>query len=160
MAIDVIAEALWPFTIHHSPFTIHHSPFTIHHSPFTIHCSPFTIHHAVNLHNISICQGQTISPYTFFTGEESPWSPQDFNCFGCPAYVLQEKLHQDENSLKKWKECMWHGVYTNFSSHHAKSIAVIIYNPTTTHATPQFHSIFDEGFMSVSYGSDINNTTT
>jgi hypothetical protein len=128
---------------------------------------PFAIRHAVTFHNASVRRDKNISPYELFTGESAPWSINDFRVFGCPVYVLHKKL-QDGESFNKWKARCWTGVYVGNSTCHASNIP-LIYNYQTTHVSPQFHVIFDEGFQSItnpsacqteSYLEQLYNTAT
>jgi len=77
-----------------------------------------------------------------------PWSVSDFRVFGCPSYVLHKEL-QDGSKRPKWTPRSWQGVYVGFSPLHARSVA-LVYNPSTTHVSPQFHIVYDEHFSSVS----------
>jgi hypothetical protein len=56
--------------------------------------------------------------------------------------------------LPKWKARSWLGVYIGHSLVHSGNVPVI-YNPLTTHITPQFHSVFDDKFSTVT-GSPSN----
>jgi hypothetical protein len=108
---------------------------------------PCAIRHMVNFHNASILRGKSISPYTLFTGQEPPWTFTDFRVFGCPSYVLAKRL-QDGDNYSKWKARYWQGVYIGNSTCHAGHIP-LIYNPMTTHISPQYHVTYDEGFTSI-----------
>jgi hypothetical protein len=108
----------------------------------------FALRHAVNFHNSSIRKQQTKSPYEQFTGQTPPWSLRDFRIFGSPIYVLNKAL-QDGNSQSKWRSRAWFGVYVGNSTCHSSAIP-LIYNPITTHISPQFHLVYDEYFMTVS----------
>jgi hypothetical protein len=110
---------------------------------------PFAIRHMVNFHNASFLRNKNASPYALFTGQEAPWSFQDFKIFGCPSYVLAKRL-QDGDSFNKWKARGWQGIYIGNSTCHAGHIP-LIYNPTTTHITPQYHVTYDEGFTSLTH---------
>jgi hypothetical protein len=108
---------------------------------------PFAIRHMVCCHNATVRRGKTDTPYQLFTGQDSPWSLPDFRVFGCPVYVLHKRL-QDGDNLNKWKSRSWQGVYIGPSSCHANNVP-LIYNPATTHISPQFHVVYDEGFTSI-----------
>jgi hypothetical protein len=114
----------------------------------------FALRHAVNFHNASLHKHQQESPYKLFTGQEAPWMLRDFKIFGCPVYVLDKDL-QDGKSINKWKTRSWQGIYIGNSNCHASSVP-LIYNPVTTHITPQFHVIFDESFKTAT--GDITTT--
>jgi hypothetical protein len=104
----------------------------------------FALRHAINFHNSLIRKDSEFTPYRLFTNQESPWSLRDFRIFGSPTYVLQKEL-QDGMSFSKWKPRAWKGVHIGHSTCHASSIP-LIYNPETTHISPQFHVIYDEHF--------------
>jgi len=108
----------------------------------------YAIRHAVNFHNVSIRKQQTQSPYEKFTGQTAPWAIHDFRVFGSPTYVLHKAL-QDGTSHSKWRSRAWLGVYVGTSTCHSSAIP-LIYNPISTHISPQYHVIYDEYFMTVS----------
>ncbi len=95
---------------------------------------PFAIRHMVNFHNVSIRQDKTFTPFRLFTGQEAPWSLQDFRVFGCPTYVLNKRL-QDGDSFHKWRARSWQGVYIGPSCCHASNVP-LIYNYSTTYVSP------------------------
>jgi hypothetical protein len=113
---------------------------------------PFAICHMVNFHNASTLRNKNASPYSLFTGQEAPWSLNDFRVFGCPAYILAKRL-QDGDNYSKWKARSWQGVYIGNSACHAGNIP-LIYIHATTHVTPQYHVVYDEGFTSITDTSD------
>jgi hypothetical protein len=108
---------------------------------------PFAVRHAVGFHNASICKGKTQCPFELFTGEPPPASIRDHRVFGCPVYVLHKAL-QDGNSIGKWSARSWQGVYVGHLSCHSGSIP-LVYNPASTHISPQFHVTYDEFFQTV-----------
>jgi hypothetical protein len=114
----------------------------------------FALHHVIHFHNSSIRKDKTITPYEAFTGQSPQWSILDFRVFGSPTYVLQKEL-QDGSSLGKWKPRTWTGVYVGNSTCHSSGIP-LIYNPVTSHITPQFHVIYDENFHTVSTNSSLD----
>lgn len=103
--------------------------------------------HAVHFHNSSIQKDAATTPYESFTGETLPWSITDFRVFGSPTYVLTKEL-QDGTSFGKWKSRAWEGVYIGNSTCHASAIP-LIYNPASTHISPQYHVVYDEYFHSI-----------
>jgi len=108
---------------------------------------PFAIRHACTFYNASIRNDTGKSPHHMFTGSIAPWRLEDFRVFGSPVYVLDKRL-QDEDSFPKWKARSWLGVYVGNSLAHAGNVPVI-YNPITTHVSPQFHLVFDDQFTSI-----------
>jgi hypothetical protein len=109
---------------------------------------PFTIRHACTFHNASIRQDLGKSPHHLFTGNMAPWKLDDFCVFGSPAFVLDKRL-QDGDSLQKWKARSWMGICVGHSLFHSGNVPVI-YNPLTTHISPQFHIVHDDQFTTVS----------
>jgi hypothetical protein len=108
---------------------------------------PYAIRHACTFHNSSINPETNMSPHHMFTGSPAPWRMKDFRVFGCPVFVLDKRL-QDGDSLPKWKSRCWPGVYVGQSLQHAGNVP-LIYNPATTHVTPQYHLMFDDQFTTV-----------
>jgi hypothetical protein len=108
---------------------------------------PFALRYMVNFHNASILQSKQATPFSLFTGEDPPYTLQDFRVFGSPCYVLAKRL-QDGDNYQKWKSRCWLGMYIGTSNCHASSIP-LIYNPMTSHITPQYHVTHDESFTSV-----------
>jgi hypothetical protein len=121
----------------------------MHRWPSVIHEDlwPFAVRHAIAFHNASIRKGKTDCPFQAFTGEDLPDGVQDFRVFRSPVYVLKKEL-QDGNKLSKWTSRSWQGVYIGHLNCHLGSIP-LIYNPTSTHISPQYHVIFDEFFQTV-----------
>jgi hypothetical protein len=108
---------------------------------------PFAIRHACTFHNASLRYDTKKSPHHMFTGNMAPWKMEDFRVFGSPVFVLSKKL-QDGDSLPKWRSRSWMGIYVGHSLAHSGNVPVI-YNPQTTHITPQFHVVFDDQFSTV-----------
>jgi len=113
---------------------------------------PFAIRYMVMFHNSTIRRDKPSSPYELFTGQQPTWSLADFRVFGCPTYVLHKRL-QDGQHFGKWQARSWQGIYVGPSAQHASNVP-LIYNPSTTHVTPQFHVAYDEGFTSVTHLSN------
>jgi hypothetical protein len=107
----------------------------------------FSIQHAVTFHNYTIGRGQVSSPFQLFTGEDPTANLGDFKVFGSPTFVLDKTL-QDGNNFGKWKPRSLQGIYIGASSCHSSHVP-LIYNPSSTHITPQFHVIYDENFYMV-----------
>jgi hypothetical protein len=82
-----------------------------------------------------------------FTHQYTPWSLQDFRIFWCPTYVLDKDV-LDGKSISKWRAWSWRGIYIGTSNCHSSNI-LLIYSPSSTHISPQFHVIFDETFHTV-----------
>jgi hypothetical protein len=108
---------------------------------------PFAVRHASTFHNAFIDPDRQTSPHQLFTGEPAPWRLQDFRVFGCLIFVLDKHL-QDGDSLPKWKSRCWTSVYVGHSLQHAGNVP-FVYNPATTHVSPQYHVTFDDQFTTV-----------
>jgi hypothetical protein len=115
----------------------------------------FAICHACTFHDSSLQHDTKLSPNQMFTGEPAPWRISDFRVFRCPVFVLDKHL-QDGDSLPKWKARSWTGVYVGHSLQHAGNVP-LVYNPSMTHVSPQYHVVFDNQFTTVS-GSPANST--
>jgi len=110
---------------------------------------PFALRYMVMFHNSTIRRDKTLSPFELFTGQQPTWSLSNFRVFGSPAYILHKRL-QDGDHFGKWQARSWRGVYVGPSAQHASNVP-LIYNPSTTHVTPQFHVVHDEGFTSLTH---------
>jgi len=62
-------------------------------------------------------------------GKDPPHHLTDFRVFGCPVYVLQKNL-ADNNGIPKWKAWAYLGVYVGHSNHHSSNV-VLVWNPET-----------------------------
>lgn len=113
---------------------------------------PYVVWHAVFFHNALVRKDKHLSPHELFTGESPTWKLNDFKVFGCPCYVLQKCL-EDGDNYSKWKARSWHSVYVGYSSCHAGNVP-LVFNPMTTHVTPQYRIVFDEGFTSIHSSSN------
>ena len=71
------------------------------------------------------------------------WHP-----FGCPAYVLEEKLQDDKRIYNKWRSRSRIGIYLGSSPLHARNIALIL-NMETGTVSPQFHVSYDKTFETI-----------
>jgi len=61
---------------------------------------------------------------------------------------LHKTLQDATGSSHKWRSRCWQGIYLGHSPMHAGNVA-LVYNPSTTHVTPQFHVTWDDTFSSV-----------
>jgi hypothetical protein len=116
---------------------------------------PFALRHAVNLYNHTVRDGASASPWELFTGEPSTRKLTDYHVFGSPVYILHKSL-QEAGTRPKWQSRCWLGIYLGHSPMHAGNVA-LVYNPETTHVSPQFHVTFDDTFSSVGTTSANNN---
>ena len=90
------------------------------------------------------------SPLNRFTGSDARPNMRDFHPFGCPVFVLDEKLQSGLGAIPKWDPQARVGVYLGQSPCHAGNVALVL-NPRTLHVSPQFHVVFDDEFSTVKY---------
>ena len=67
--------------------------------------------------------------------------------FGCPVYVLAQKM-QDGGHQNKWKEISRISIYLGQSPDHARNVALVL-DQTTCFVSPQYHVQFDRAFDAV-----------
>ena len=93
---------------------------------------------------------QRIRPYFFgiFTKTESVHCDLlKFHVCGCPVFVLEPKLQNDQN-LPKWNRQARIVQFLGFSNGHSSLVANVC-NLTTGNILPPFHLVFDELFETV-----------
>jgi len=122
----------------------------------TVEMWSFVFKHAIRIHNLCLLPSKDNKcPYKLFTSKAPLYCLSDFHVFGCPTYVLEKNL-ADDNSIPKWKACDYHSAYIGHSDQHSSSIAMI-WNPITKLVSTQYHVIFDKGFQTVmSIGSTLD----
>ena len=108
---------------------------------------PYCVSQAINFHNVCYRSGKTDTPWRLYTGEDSPFSMDDFKIWGCPVYVADEAI-QDGTNIARWKERARQCVYVGQSTRHANTV-YMVWDPVTTHVSPQYHLVFDEKFTTV-----------
>jgi hypothetical protein len=96
------------------------------------------------------------SPIELFSQSTIKPSVNDLHHFGCPVYVLHNRL-QVKQKIDKWKPRSKLGIYLGASPRHARNIALVL-NPTTGLVSPQFHCKFDELFATVKDSNDIGHS--
>jgi len=108
----------------------------------------FSFKHATCLHNMKpIASQDNKCPYKLFSGKLPLHHISNFHVFGCPAYVLEKNL-ADDNGIPKWKACAYQGIYIGHSDQHSSNVA-LIWNPVTKLISAQYHILFDKGFETV-----------
>jgi len=82
----------------------------------------FVVKHTIWLHNMQlIADCDNKCPFKLFTGEMPPHHLSDFCIFGCPVYILEKNL-ADNNGIPKWKVCSYQGIYIGHSDTHASNV--------------------------------------
>ena len=100
---------------------------------------PFAIKCFEDRMNNLICNKKGRTPYQTLAGLESTsLDINSFHTFGCPCYVLDNRLQSGLPMLPKWEPRARMGIYVGPSPAHALSVELIL-NPRTGHVSPQFH---------------------
>ncbi len=114
------------------------------------HLWPYALRVANEVHNSTATLGRKDlkSPFELFAKSEVTPNLSHFQPFGCPVFVLHNKM-QAGKKLPKWEVRSRMGVYLGMSMQHARSVALIL-NLKTGHVSPQFvHVTFDPKFETV-----------
>ena len=113
------------------------------------HLWPYALRVANEVHNSTATLGREDfkSPFELFAKSEVTPNLNHFQPFGCPVFVLDNKM-QSGKKLPKWEVRSRMGVYLGMSMQHARSVALIL-NLKTGHVSPQFHVTFDPKFETV-----------
>ena len=82
------------------------------------------------------------SPLSWFSGIETTVNVKEFHPFGCPVYVLDEKL-QAKNSKNKWTDRSRVGIFLCHSPQHSLSVPLVL-NTQTANVSPQLHCLYDD----------------
>ncbi|KAL7575399.1 hypothetical protein ACA910_007307 [Epithemia clementina (nom. ined.)] len=109
---------------------------------------PYALRTANKVANSTPTTSGNPSPIERFSGVQILPKLRNFHTFGCPTYVLQDKL-QSNQSLPKWHSRARIGIYLGPSPSHARSVSLVL-NPRTGHVSPQFHIKHDDFFETVS----------
>ncbi len=113
-------------------------------SAISAHLWPYAIRMACDAHASTprLLDGRT--PIELFSQVAVKPQVKHFHHFGCPAYVLNNKL-QSGKKIPKWDDRARVGIYIGPSPHHARTVGLIL-NLTTGLASPQFHVTYDDHF--------------
>ena len=90
-----------------------------------------------------------LTPVERFANTSFPIDPSNWHTFGCPCFILDDKL-QGNSKTPKWDPRACLGIYVGHSPCHAGSVALVL-NPTTLFVSPQFHVVFDNKFSTVPF---------
>lgn len=119
-------------------------------SMITTHLWPYAIRDAEEAHRLTPNLRFGKTPLEIFSGVYHPPDLTNTHTFGCPVYVLDDKI-QRTGRATKWQERARVGVYLGHSPQHASSIGLIL-NATTGHVSAQFHCTYDDRFQTVRAG--------
>ena len=92
-------------------------------------------------------ENQTKTPMELFAQVAIAPKLKHFHTFGCPTYILDNKL-QGNQAIQKWQARSCLGIYLGPSPNHSRSISLIL-NPRTGHTSPQYHFKHDDFFEMV-----------
>jgi hypothetical protein len=111
---------------------------------------PFAMSYACHVYNNIPRQDTGLSPEEAYVGTKLDTEEilQSLLPWGCPAYVLQPQL-QDDNSLPKWKPHSRRGQFLGVSEFHCQKSVHLVCNLFTHRVSPQFHTVMDPQFTMV-----------
>lgn len=127
-------------------------------SAITENLWPFALRHASLIRRNS-ARDTAVSPLGIFSGvtDVTP-DLSSFHTFGCPTYVLDNALQQQNSLPTQWTERSRVGIYLGHSPDHASSIALVL-NVDTGLVSPQFHVRHDDAFATVAHNPLIRTPT-
>ena len=110
---------------------------------------PFALDYAIWIYNhIPIADKANMCPDEIFSKTKlGCWALRRARVFGCPTYVLDNRL-QDGKKIPKWQPRARTGMFLGFSNEHSSTVGLIL-NLKTGHISPQFHVVYDELFTTV-----------
>ena len=108
---------------------------------------PYALRMANEVRNATPLDKQNKTPQELFTQVEIAPKLKHFHTFGCPTYILDNRL-QGNKALQKWQARSRLGIYLGPSPNHSRSISLIL-NPRTGHTSPQYHVKHDDFFETV-----------
>ena len=108
---------------------------------------PYALRMANEVRNATPLDNQNKTPQELFTQVEIAPKLKHFHTFGCPTYILDNRL-QGNKALQKWQARSRLGIYLGPSPNHSRSISLIL-NPRTGHVLPQYHVKHDDFFETV-----------
>lgn len=119
----------------------------------------FAVNYAVHIWNNTPREDlDLLSPEEKFSGvtiskDTKRKQIRKFHPFGCPTYVLDEKIQSGNSKPPRWNPRTRTGIFLGHSSEHASSVSLIL-NPDTDRISPQYHCIFDDYFHTLQCDSD------
>ena len=119
---------------------------------------PFAIDYTVYMHNHLPISNMRISPTEHFTSTVflNYNHPTRAHTFGCPVYVLDQRL-QDSKKVPKLSMRSRRGIYLGISKHHSSTVNLVL-NPETGVISPQYHCVYDDTFRTVWFNGQFDPT--
>jgi len=108
---------------------------------------PYAIRIANEVHKTTPRIRDGASPLELFGGAPVDINLSNLQPFGCPVYVLDDKMQSDKKG-PKWSERARCGIYLGPSPRHARNVALVL-SLETGMVSPQFHVTFDPLFETV-----------
>jgi hypothetical protein len=110
----------------------------------------FVINQAVYIWNHMTSKNTRLASLEVFASTRFPSYNhlQRSHVWGCPVYVLEPSLHQDNKKIPKWKPRSRRGMYLEYSTQHSSDVGLIM-NLQTGYVWPQFHVVYDNLFTTV-----------
>ena len=115
---------------------------------------PYALQTANEVCNATPMVNQTKTPMELFAQVAIAPKLKHFHTFGCPTYILDNKL-QGNQAIQKWQAQACLGIYLGPSPNHSRFISLIL-NPRTGHTSPQYHVKHDDFFETVSPSKTTN----
>ena len=115
---------------------------------------PYSLRTANEVYNATPLDGQTKTPMELFAQVAMAPKLKHFHTFGCPTYILDNKL-QGNQAIQKWQARSQLRIYLGPSPNHLRSISLIL-NPRTGHTSPQYHVKHDDFIEMVSLNKTTN----
>jgi hypothetical protein len=118
---------------------------------------PFAMDHAINMWNNMPSRRTHKSPVELFTSvsHENYDHLQRSHVWGSPIYVLQPEL-QDAKKIGKWQPRARRDMFLGVLPEHSSNV-VLALNLITGYVSPQFHTVHDDLFSTVSSEWDTTN---
>ena len=111
---------------------------------------PSALQHACDRHNNLNFDAAGYTPHHKLTGQHGNIDISTYHPWGCPVYVLQDKLQSGAAKAPKWDPRARLGVYLGYSPFHSRKVALVL-NPHTGHVSPQYHVTFDDDFSTLPF---------
>ena len=108
---------------------------------------PLALSYQAHLLNHLTFNDEEKSPMELLIGEDLHFDPADVHTFGCPVYILDARL-QNNNKIPRWDPRCRLGIFEGYSPHHSSTVALVM-NPQTGLISPQYHVVFDDHFSTV-----------
>ena len=114
---------------------------------YAVHCWNHTPRKDLNFR----CPEEIFSG-SFMTKAEMRKSLEQLHTWGCPVYVLEEKI-QEGKKPSRWESRTRTAIFLGHSSQHSNSVFLVL-NPKTDRISAQYHCIFDDYFHTLHVKSE------